>query len=898
MLLEIVLGFSTIPGQQLKIFGNIPSLGNFNRDAAVPMHYLDRQHWSIKLKLDESFLKDDFVLSYGFQFVDVDGSLSEDWGEKRKFRLDQLTDGMMIMDSWKDMSSYEHVFETVPFSRVFDDASAQRKIENTPISAINFRVSAPMLAPHEKLALTGNHELLGAWLSKGYVPMEWDGVDWSASMNLGSTHMHMPLEYKYVVIGSDGKFMRYEEGGNRSIPITMLKSSSLWVNDTFFRGLSHWRGTGIAIPVFSLRSENGLGVGEFNDIPKLVDWAGNVGLKMVQILPVNDTTSTHTIADSYPYAAISAFALHPIYVSLEKIADNKHLDAIKHILVQKKTLNNESGVCYDEVMRLKWEALRILYNQLAAETFSENTYKEFYKENEEWLVPYAAFSHFRDKFQTPDTTGWLEFNQYDREEIFKCLSPSSPHHKEILFHLFIQYHLHLQLKEAHDYANSKGIILKGDIAIGVHKNGADTWVEPSLYHLDRQAGAPPDDFAVSGQNWGFPTYNWEVMKKDGFNWWQRRFRQMSSYFDAFRIDHILGFFRIWSIPEHAVEGIMGRFVPAIPVYRHEFQQRGIDMDDRRYCMPYITDQIIWEMAGQFEAHVRPFLVETQQGQYAFRAEYQHQINIERHFKNLASSDENKALKQILFDLQSNVVLWQDDAIPDAYHFRFNVSKTRSFAHFDAHTRHHLMELYNDYFFNRQDNIWQLEAMEKLPFLKKCTDMLICGEDLGLVPKTVPQVMHRLGLLSMEVQRMPKKMNVSFFDPSEAPYLSVVTPSTHDMSTIREWWLEDRAKSQDFYNNQMWQQGNAPVECSVQVSKAIVRQHLSSPAMWAVFQLQDLFSLTEDLRLDNPKEERINIPGDANHYWRFRMHVPLEDLMQTATLNEALKGMIKSTGRAC
>jgi 4-alpha-glucanotransferase len=145
-------------------------------------------------------------------------------------------------------------------------------------------------------------------------------------------------------------------------------------------------------------------------------------------------------------------------------------------------------------------------------------------------------------------------------------SPDQPHFDDIAVNYFIQYHLHVQLSEAASYAHAHGVVLKGDIPIGVNRNSVDTWVSPELFHMQMQAGAPPDMFSVKGQNWELPTYDWDEMERTGFDWWKKRFSQMSNYFDTFRIDHILGFFRIWQIPIQQVEGIMGYLNPSIPIY--------------------------------------------------------------------------------------------------------------------------------------------------------------------------------------------------------------------------------------------------------------------------------------------------------------------------------------------
>jgi 4-alpha-glucanotransferase len=423
-------------------------------------------------------------------------------------------------------------------------------------------------------------------------------------------------------------------------------------------------------------------------------------------------------------------------------------------------------------------------------------------------------------------------------------------------------------------------------------------VAPELYFMDLQAGAPPDDFAVKGQNWGFPTYNWKHMREDDYAWWKRRFEQMSRYFDAFRIDHILGFFRIWSIPEHAVEGIMGYFVPAIPVSITEFHQRGIWFDLSRYTRPFINDSILWEMFGPDEKKVKPYLAKLGDGLYALKEEFDTQKKIERHFQSLEAGEENDRIKLGLFDLISNVILFEEKGSQGgSFHFRFNMQSTFSFRYLDGHTQQQLRDLYVDYFFRRQDEFWKKEAMEKLPALKRASKMLICGEDLGMVPACVPEVMQQLGFLSLEIQRMPKDSKKEFFHPSEAPYLSVVTPSTHDMSTIRGWWEEERSRTQRFFNNELGQYGEAPFYCEAWINRAIVIQHLYSPAMWSIFQVQDLFGIDEKLRKPDPNVERINVPANPKHYWRYRMHISLEELMRQKEYTSALKLLVNASGRA-
>jgi 4-alpha-glucanotransferase len=553
---------------------------------------------------------------------------------------------------------------------------------------------------------------------------------------------------------------------------------------------------------------------------------------------------------------------------------------------------------YEAVMSGKLKFVRQVFSRQKTATFASRAYKEFFKQNKHWLVPYAAFCALRDKFGTADFNQWPAHRVYHAQEIAALAKQDRALRDGIELNYFIQYHLHLQLKDAAEYVHSQGLILKGDIAIGVYRHGADVWQQPELYHTNLQAGAPPDAFSAKGQNWGFPTYNWPRMMQDGFAWWKQRLAQMSGYFDAFRIDHILGFFRIWSSPAHAVEGILGYFVPALPVKIEEFGQRGIPFNHDRYAKPHITDPVLQEMFGPAAGLVkREFLVPTAGGNYFLKLEFATQIQVEKHFARLKNTGANRKIKAGLFDLISNVILFDGEKSGGReFHFRFGMEDSLSFKHLDPQTQLKLKELYVDYFFRRQEDFWMQQGLQKLPALKRVTNMLICGEDLGMVPACVPGLMKQLGLLSLEIQRMPKELGREFSRPQEAPYLSVVTPGTHDMSTIRGWWEEDRKFTQKFYHLELQGPGDAPLHCDPGINQAIVRQHLASPAMWSIFQLQDLLGMDGKLRRKDVDAERINVPANPKHYWRYRMHLTLEKLLQAEQFTAALNQAVRANGR--
>jgi 4-alpha-glucanotransferase len=710
-----------------------------------------------------------------------------------------------------------------------------------------------------------------------------------------------PIAYKYGVYNlKEKKFVRFEDGNNRVTYEHAKKNTCIKLHDGFvWLPNTTWKGAGMAIPVFSLRSEKSFGVGEFSDLKLLTDWAASVGLKMIQLLPVNDTTATHTNADSYPYAAISAFALHPMYLHLPTLADTEGKAALAELELLRNELNGNATVAYDQVNNIKDEFCRSVYERIGKTTFRTKSYQEFFSTQQHWLKPYAAFCYFRDTYQTIRFEEWPANTTWEEQlhgPYFDSQS-DTPEGIGMGYYCFLQYHLNEQLKDATRYAHSKGIIVKGDIAIGVYRHGADVWQHPELFHLEYQAGAPPDDFAVSGQNWGFPTYNWQRMKETSFAWWKQRFSQMSEYFDAFRIDHILGFFRIWSIPYHAVEGIMGHFVPALPVHREEFFARGIHLSHERLTAPFINEKVLWEIFGYDNELVKSiFLDSTDSGQYQLKAAFATQRQVEIYFAEKEQDEHHLKIRQGLYKLLSNVICFQSNNAPDAFHFRYAMDQTPSYHQLPDELKGALHDLYIDYFFRRQDQFWMQEALQKLPALKRETNMLICGEDLGMVPGCVPQVMQQLGLLSLEIQRMPKDSAKQFFHPNDAPYLSVVTPSTHDMSTIRGWWEENSQATTDFYHHELGQLGTPPFYCEAWINKAIVVQHLYSPAMWCVFQFQDLLGIDASLRRTHPADERINIPADSNHFWNYRMHLTIEELQQATAYNEELGYLIESSGR--
>lgn len=690
-----------------------------------------------------------------------------------------------------------------------------------------FRVQAPQLASSERVALVGDQPSLGNWDIARALPMIQSGQqEWLISIS--GDGLRLPFQYKYIVIGADQK-PKWEEGNNRMSPaIQPEKGQVVALSDGEIRvEAPHWKVAGLVVPLFSLKTEGSQGVGDFGDLKEIVSWAAQTGMHAIQLLPIYDTIQKRTTTDSYPYNAISVHALHPIYVDLRQLplVDKEKLASFQERWQQ---LNVLPALDYVEVIKLKEEYLHLLYDEQKRSISRNPDYRSFTSRNAEWLEPYCVFCHLRDTYGTPLFSKWPKLSTYNRSTVARYISR---HAGEIGYYSFVQYLLHTQLADATDYARRHHVFLKGDLPIGISPNSVEAWHEPHLFHTDMVAGAPPDDFASEGQNWGFPTYDWERMAADGYLWWKQRLSGMAQYFSAYRIDHILGFFRIWQIPRKSESALLGQFSPALPMSIEEIES---------YGMHYNPDLFV---------------------------------------PHLSSHTGDRAGEKQL------------------YHPRIGVIGEEAWRKLPKNEQDAFIRLYEDFFFRRHNDFWAAQAMKKLPALISASNMLVCGEDLGMVPACVGPVMQQLGILSLEIQAMPKTYGETFSKLHKNPYLSVDTIFTHDMPTLRLWWKENAERTQLYYNTILEHDGKAPADLSGWLCEEIVAHHLNSPSMLCLISLQDWLSIDEDLRNPNIEEERINVPANPKHYWRYRMHLPISRLQNAISLNERLKMLITRSERA-
>ena len=888
--------------ERMFICGSLQELGNNNTDNAIPLVYLGEGIWVYDLILSTA---QPTVFTYYYLAKSVGNrNIKIEWEIGRAINTAHYCKDLICLDKWNDMSLIENTFTTSAFQKIIFKYASNSSPGNSEKEYTHiFQAKAPLIRNTEALCLLGEGNELRNWNVENPILLHKDEKTgwWKVAVKLEDEHYG--AAYKYGIYDlSLKKFCCYEQGENRILNTFPGNNSIVVINEGFaFFPEKYWRGAGVSVPVFSLRTENSAGIGEFTDLMPLIDWCSILGMKLIQVLPVNDTISSFTWKDSYPYAPISVFALHPIYLNLSSVGklDQDHL-LEKEFLKNKKELNDLPEVDYEKVLKFKLAYVRELYHSKKDQFFKNEDFHSFFENNKYWLIPYAAFSYLRDIHATSDFSEWGKYSVYQENLIQELVSPGTDHFDEIAWYYFLQYQLHNQLLQVRNYAQKNGIILKGDIPIGISRFSADAWENPSLYFMNVQVGAPPDDFSETGQNWGFPAYNWENMAKEGYKWWHQRFHHMSHYFDAFRIDGIPNFFRFWQIPDHAVQGIMGYFQPATALKITEFQNRGIDFDHTRYCKPYITENIIKQLFDDDAEWIKKNFLNCDNEHLTLKEEFNTQKKILHHFRSNNAKDNTRCNEKNmlrLFDLVSNVVFFESPGTHEKeLHPRFEFFKTLSFLQLDSLTQNKLKNLCNDFFYGRQSNIFYTHAMKKLPEIKRATNMMICGEDLGLVPECTPRVMKELGILSLEVQRMSKDPRKSFFHPKDAKYLSVVTPGTHDMSTVRGWWQENRTITQQFYNDILEHEGDAPFFCEPWICTEIIRQHLYSPAMLCIIQIQDLLGTSGTLRREKPREEQINIPSIAQHYWRYRIHLKLEDLMKAESFNKELSNYIKESGR--
>ena len=849
--------------------------------------------WQGSMDVSEDY---DHIL-YGYELICNGKSVSNEWGEiPHRLRFNCVNSKYIVYDMWLD--SPVGYYEQTNLFRFFDNRgiTLDEPSINWYNRSVTFSLYVSGLRKGERLYLAGDADVLGAWDPKRALRMQQRVPNrWSVTFDV-ETILRGAIYYKFIAVGEDGS-VRWESGNNRHILLPDFEPGTNYfyqLDELHFES-QKLRIAGTVIPMFSLRSAHDWGIGDFGDIKLMADWLSATGQNVLQLLPVNDTTVCGGNEDSYPYNCVSVFALNPIYTDMSQLPQLSNAKRNAYYSKEREKLNAAETVKYAQVYRLKISYLRELFDETSADIQSCESYREFCRRESSWLEAYSLFRFLSTRLHS-NIWDWAEYPYYDTTTKERVFADHSDAARETEFYKYVQYLLFTQLSDAHKYANSKGVALKGDIPIGVAPNGVDVWCDRKQFNLQVSAGAPPDMFSADGQNWGFPTYNWQAMAADGYAWWRRRLQYMSNFFDAYRIDHILGFFRIWEIPRTIKSGLLGSFSPNMPFTREEIEASGLEFDETLLTKPYINDEILKKLFPRKARIIAElFLDRSTDGTYTSKPEIENSNTLEYYIYERASNL-SAPLKSALVRLYGNVLFIRDLNEPDKFVPRILGNETEAYEQLDFGDRIAYDHLYEEYFYNRHTMFWYHEGMRKLAPLLESTSMTACGEDLGMIPACVPWVMKNLQIVSLEIQRMPKLYGETFARPESYPYLSVATPSTHDMSTIRGWWKEDSSLSQQFYSNVLHFEGKAPEEMDGRIARAILQQHLHSPSAFAFIAWQDWMAMDERLRRANAEDERINVPSNRDHQWCYRMHIPLEQLMQERAFNDALRTMIADSGR--
>ena len=876
MKLKFSIHYHTAWGESLHVCIDFHSQDGMVRHQNLLMQTEDGELWTLETSALMSRQHPLSHIQYRYQVEDADEQvLRKEWDMvPRTYYFDAMKD-YIFPDEWRDrplpMHLYSAAYQTTQ-GRLASQKSKANSLEvlRLPLfrRTILFRVSAPQLKAGQLVAICGSHPAIGSWNTSRYLAMEYAGDgDWMLTVN--AQGWLLPIEYKYVVVDSHThELVAWEEGENRLVSIDSVDGNTNEIPDgqvlVLYGGHMRlaeetWRAAGVAIPVFSLRSEHSFGVGDFGDLRRFVDWAVATGMKFIQVLPVNDTTTDGRWHDSYPYNIVSMFALHPHYVDLEAAGTLRSKSQMTKFLRRRQELNALPYSDYEAVERVKTEYLHMLFDEQGKAVLDSRDYKDFVKDNEDWLQPYASYL--------------------------------SPQPSDFIY--YQQYLLHQQLKAAADYARSKGVVLKGDLPIGVNRDSVETRNYPELFNIDSQTGAPPDAFSLQGQNWGFPTYHWSEALVSKL---RHRLGHMAQYFDALRIDHVLGFFRIWEIPHDAVYGLLGHFSPALPLTAEEIAWFGLPFRKELFTKPFVNDRLVERLFGIHAQYVRDnFLVRKAYGLYDLKPEYDTQRKVAEAFAE--RKDESSLwIRDGLMRLISDVLFVEDPHQHDMYHPRIGVLNETIYEALSSEEKDAFMRLYNNYFYQRHSFFWGQQALKRLPAMLKDCRMLICAEDLGMLPDCVEPVLDQLRILTLEIQQMPKQQGFEFAHLDANPIRSVCTISTHDMAPLRQWWQEQPERRQRYYVTMLQKEGRAPEQLPAHLAEEIIARHLYCPSMLCILQLQDWLAMDGELRRKNPQDERINVPSDPYNRWQYRMHLTIEELLQATKYNNKVKTMIQRSRR--
>lgn len=454
MTLIFNIEYRTSWGEEVKVLGSIPELGNNQPDKATPLYTVDGIHWTAEVDIQ---IPCNGSVEYSYHIYRDGRTIRTEWNSLPRILhvADNPKKVYRIEDCWKNLPEQQY-FYTSAFT---ESLLAHRERSAAPKSykkGLLIKAYAPCIDNDHCLALCGNQKALGDWNpDKAALMSDIDFPEWQVEVDAGK--ISFPLEYKFVLYNKkERRAVAWENNPNRYMADPQIAANeTLAVGDRYVCfNLPAWKGSGVAVPVFSLRSEKSFGVGDFGDLKRMIDWAVATNQKAVQILPINDTTMTHTWTDSYPYSSISIYAFHPMYADLKQLGSLKDKKVMAEFNKRQKELNALPAVDYEAVNKTKWEYFHLIFKQEGEKVLASNAFRNFYEANKEWLQPYAVFSYLRDAYKTPNFREWPKYATYDAKEIETLCRPDSADYPHIAIYYYIQFNLHLQLLAATEHARA------------------------------------------------------------------------------------------------------------------------------------------------------------------------------------------------------------------------------------------------------------------------------------------------------------------------------------------------------------------------------------------------------------------------------------------------------------
>ena len=672
--------------------------------------------------------------------------------------------------------------------------------------------------------------------------------------------------------------------------------------------------TGTAIPLGALRTSKCSLIGEYSALKDMARFCKKTGMQIIQLLPVNDSGS-----ESSPYSALTAFALHPIYISIPELKTYQSDSKIQKDYESFVKENQDSRrYDYKKILKAKIDFLQRIYK---TETDSPKDFLSLKKkaasfiEENPWIKEYAVYKRLKEQFAEKSWTLWPKEYQNPSAKEIESLFADKNFEKQTYFFIWCQIQAFAQFLSAKEFVKKQGILLKGDIPFLVNMDSDCVWAKREYFNTKLTAGSPPDSDNPYGQKWGFPCYNWTKLKKDSYIWWKQRLQVQERFFDACRLDHLLGFFRVWAIPPEELRGTMGYCFSAAQkdITKDALLKAGFSESRIKWLSkPHISTQKVCELSGldwNCVSQILPAFMNRigSEDLWLFKEEIKGSSDL------LSMADEqNRHLAQILAEL------WEDRCLieisPGHFCQKWNYFNSTSWNSLDQAEKDTLSEIINETLANAE-KLWKKNATEILSQCKNASSMQLCAEDLGAPLSCIPSVLHKLKILALKVIRWERRWeseNQPFIDFSSYEKLAVSCTSVHDSTTLRQWWNKEKSSVKEFIKacipfettqtdskkiQDELESYNKKIEIlskkdfSPDMAYFVLADSAQNKSLWFINPLQDYLYLDSKYYSDE-ESERINIPGTVSpNNWTYRMPCTIEELCTNNSLIKKIKEIV-------